>query len=96
MADLPSSTDLTLIPADNNWLPNLCDQLDEHLCQIEWRLGLEINNRGNRFHLIGEPQGRVPVMHSISFIFFNARDVVCHPLVSRIVSPCDAYDQEAR
>jgi len=48
------SYDLTLEPADNTRLANLCGQLDEHLRQIERRLGVEINNRGNLFTIIGE------------------------------------------
>jgi len=35
-------------------LANLCGQFDEHLRQIERSLGVEINNRGNRFEVIGE------------------------------------------
>jgi phosphate starvation-inducible PhoH-like protein len=48
--------DFLLEPFDNQRLANLCGQLDEHLRQIENRLGIEINNRGNRFQLIGKPQ----------------------------------------
>ena len=48
------ATDLTLEPADNKWLANLCGELDQHLRQIETRLGVEINNRGNTFRIIGE------------------------------------------
>jgi len=47
--------DLLLQPADNERLANLCGQLDEHLRQIEHRLGVEINNRGHQFRVIGEP-----------------------------------------
>ncbi len=54
VADHPESLDLTLSPEDNHRLANLCGQLDEHLRQIERRLGIEINNRGSRFRLIGE------------------------------------------
>ncbi len=54
MSEHPESLDLLLEPADNQQLANVCGQLDEHLRQIERRLGIEINNRGNRFHLIGE------------------------------------------
>ncbi|MDX1569493.1 MAG: PhoH family protein [Xanthomonadales bacterium] len=35
-------------------LANLCGQFDEHLRQIEMRLGVEINNRGNLFRIIGD------------------------------------------
>ncbi len=46
--------DLVLEPADNQRLASLCGQFDEHLRHIEGRLGVEINNRGNRFQLIGD------------------------------------------
>ncbi|MET0053615.1 MAG: phosphate starvation-inducible protein PhoH, partial [Candidatus Thiodiazotropha sp. 6PLUC10] len=54
MAEHPQSLDLALEPADNSRLANVCGQLDEHLRLIERRLGIEINNRGNHFRLIGE------------------------------------------
>jgi phosphate starvation-inducible PhoH-like protein len=53
--DHPDSLSLELAPENGERLANLCGQLDEHLRQIERRLGIEINNRGNRFRLIGEP-----------------------------------------
>ncbi len=45
--------EITLDPADNQRLANLCGQFDEHLRLIERRLGIEINNRGNVFRIIG-------------------------------------------
>jgi len=51
----PAICDLELEPPDNARLANLCGQLDGHLRQIEHRLGIEINSRGNRFRLIGTP-----------------------------------------
>ena len=50
----PLSADLVLEPADNERLANLCGPLDEHLRQVERRLGVEINNRGNNFHVSGD------------------------------------------
>ncbi len=49
-----TSLDIILEPADNQRLANLCGQFDEHLHQIETRLGVEVNNRGNHFRVIGE------------------------------------------
>lgn len=49
----PLSADLVLDPSDNNRLANLCGPLDEHLRQVERRMGVEINNRGNTFQVIG-------------------------------------------
>ncbi len=47
------SAKLNLEPVDNERLANLCGSLDAHLRQIERRLGVEINNRGNSFRIIG-------------------------------------------
>ncbi|UEX78771.1 PhoH family protein [Spiribacter halobius] len=54
MAAQPEAIDFTLNPPDNNRLANLCGQFDEHLRQVERRLGVEIKNRGHRFRIIGE------------------------------------------
>jgi phosphate starvation-inducible PhoH-like protein len=51
----PKASELVLTPEDNERLANLCGQFDQHLRQIEGRLGVEINNRGNAFQVIGEP-----------------------------------------
>ncbi len=48
------SIDIVLEPADNPRLANLCGPLNEHLNQMEKRLGIEINNRGNEFSITGE------------------------------------------
>ncbi|RMG27589.1 MAG: PhoH family protein [Gammaproteobacteria bacterium] len=50
----PVTTDVLLEPADKERLASLCGQFDEHLRQIEGRLGVEISSRGNRFRVIGE------------------------------------------
>jgi phosphate starvation-inducible PhoH-like protein len=42
-----------LEPANNSLLANLCGQFDEHLRQIEKRLGVRISNRGNHFRVVG-------------------------------------------
>jgi len=51
-----SVRDIVLEPADNTRLANLCGQFDEHLRQIERRLGVDIANRGNRFRVTGQPE----------------------------------------
>jgi phosphate starvation-inducible PhoH-like protein len=45
---------MVLEPADTERLANLCGQFDQHLKQIEERLGVEIFCRGNIFTLRGE------------------------------------------
>ena len=54
MSIQPQSIDLELTPEDNARLANLCGQFDQHLRQLERRLGIEIGNRGSSFRLIGE------------------------------------------
>ena len=48
------SIDVSLEPVDNERLAELCGQFDNHLRQLEQRLGVEINSRGNQFRIIGE------------------------------------------
>jgi len=49
--------ELVLDPADNERLAALCGPLDEHLRQVEARLGVSVNRRGNRFRVSGERAG---------------------------------------
>jgi phosphate starvation-inducible PhoH-like protein len=51
----PRAVELTLAPADNQRLANLCGALDENLRQIETALDVTIARRGDRFALRGEP-----------------------------------------
>ena len=48
------AVDFVLEPADNERLAKLCGQFDAHLHQLEQRLGVEINSRGNSFRIIGD------------------------------------------
>ena len=50
------TAEFVLTPPDNDRLANLCGPMDGHLRQIERRLGVEINNRGNHFRIIGTQQ----------------------------------------
>ncbi len=47
------SCDITLKPFDNKRLLSLCGRFDEHLHQIEHRLGVDLIIRGNVIHLSG-------------------------------------------
>ena len=53
MSKQAHSVDISLEPADNERLAELCGQFDAHLRQVEQRLGVEINSRGNQFRIIG-------------------------------------------
>lgn len=48
------TSELKLEPANNSRLANLCGQTNEHLRLLERHLGVEINNRGNSFRIIGD------------------------------------------
>ena len=52
----PSQHSILLEPNDARHLATLCGQLDQHLRQIEQRLGVKIHARGNRFGLSGDPE----------------------------------------
>ena len=49
--------EIVLEPADNSRLANLGGQFDDNLRQIERRLGIRINHRGNRFRISGPTDG---------------------------------------
>ncbi|MDX9740269.1 MAG: PhoH family protein [Gammaproteobacteria bacterium] len=49
----PETCELVLEPEDNQRLASLCGQFDENLREVERRLGVELNNRGNVFRIIG-------------------------------------------
>lgn len=55
MTTSESTRHLTLTPADNKRLAMVCGELGENLRIIERHLGIEINNRGNEFQIIGIP-----------------------------------------
>jgi phosphate starvation-inducible protein PhoH and related proteins len=54
LKDQSESLAFVLEPTDNSRLANLCGSLNEHLRQVERRLGVEINNWGNHFNVIGD------------------------------------------
>lgn len=51
---MPSSQTLTLSPENNEQLANLCGPFDEHVREIERRVGVEIANRGYVFQITGD------------------------------------------
>ncbi|WKZ13200.1 MAG: PhoH family protein [Gammaproteobacteria bacterium] len=53
MSTTIETEELILEPADNRILANLCGQCDEHLRQLEQRIGVQIGNRGNHFRVMG-------------------------------------------
>ena len=53
-----------LSPIDNERLANLCGHLDEHLRMLERGFGIEVNNRGSKFQIIG-PVGFLAVAQAV-------------------------------
>ncbi|GMQ74894.1 MAG: PhoH family protein [Gammaproteobacteria bacterium] len=51
--DLTAVYDIRLEPADNERLANVCGPFDQHLKQLERRLGVDIVSRGNSFQVSG-------------------------------------------
>ena len=66
--------DFTLEPEDNAQLANLCGPFDEHLRQIELRLGVEINHRGHVFQVIGETPVARAAEKVLTQLYAAARD----------------------
>ncbi|MFW2373450.1 MAG: PhoH family protein [Gammaproteobacteria bacterium] len=68
---MTQSLDIDLSPVDNTRLANLCGPFNEHLRQIESRLGVEINNRNHHFQLIGEPDALKVVAEIIKSLYLD-------------------------
>ncbi|MDG4595298.1 MAG: PhoH family protein [Candidatus Contendobacter sp.] len=75
----PKFQDLLLEPADNARLATLCGNLDEHLRQIERRLGVEINNRGHQFRVIGEPHAVAVAVAVLEAMYRTTQDETLTP-----------------
>ncbi|MDY6943701.1 MAG: PhoH family protein [Pseudomonadota bacterium] len=71
--------DFDLEPLDNERLANLCGRFDEHLRQVERRLGVEINNRGNHFRLIGPQSALVPAVALVKDLYRHTAEETLTP-----------------
>lgn len=69
-----TSSDLFLSPSDNRRLMSLCGRFDEHLRQIEKRLGVELHNRGHSFHIIGEKNAVELAESLLKILYEQTRD----------------------
>jgi len=58
---------------------NLCGQFDQHLRQLENRLGVGINNRGNLFQLTGTPQSVQLGINLLHDLYRETADTVLSP-----------------
>lgn len=73
------SVSILLEPEDNQRLANLCGQFDEHLRQLERRLGVEINNRGANFSVIGEATSTAVTIELIRDLYELTADETLQP-----------------
>ena len=78
MSTQPQTLDLVLDPEDNARLANLCGPLEQHLRQIERRLGIEISNRGLSFRLMDD-DGILAAGHEVAFLQFEVPVAVPGP-----------------
>jgi phosphate starvation-inducible PhoH-like protein len=65
------SQQLSLEPYDSQRLASLCGRLDEHITQISNRLGIEILNRGNLFHLSGDAAAVQMARHVLNDLYIQ-------------------------
>lgn len=68
-----------LEPADTERLMNLCGQFDQHLRQIEHRLGIELSNRGNLFQITGTALTVPLTINLLKDLYREAADTVLSP-----------------
>ncbi len=72
----PQQRDFALEPEDSERLANLCGPLDEHLRQMELRLGVEIANRGHVFRVTGEAKAAAAAEKLLRRLFEDAASEV--------------------
>ena len=68
-----------LSPADNPRLANLCGHLDEHLRMMERSFGVEINNRGVKFQIIGKAEALTEVQDVIHELYTETAQTILVP-----------------
>jgi len=73
------SISFELSPSDNARLANLCGHLDEHLRMMERGFGVEINNRGGKFQVIGEAASLANVQEVIHELYAETSQSVLEP-----------------
>lgn len=73
------SVSFELSPADNPRLANLCGHMDEHIRMLERGFGVEINNRGIKFQVIGAADKLARVQEVIHDLYADTADTVLVP-----------------
>jgi phosphate starvation-inducible PhoH-like protein len=77
--DNPTQRDFVLQPDDAARLANLAGPLDEHLRQIEARLGVHIANRGNQFRVTGGEAETLAAERLLKQMFAEAGEETFNP-----------------
>jgi phosphate starvation-inducible PhoH-like protein len=73
------SVSFELSPADNPRLANLCGHMDEHIRMMERGFGVEINNRGVKFQVIGPAAVLVLVQEVLHELYAETAQQVLVP-----------------
>ena len=79
MPNTLTTLQLQLEPDDNERLASLCGQFDEHLRQIERRLGVELANRGNHFTILGPERAAQAAVKVVQSLFEASQEEVITP-----------------
>lgn len=94
MSAKPQAGELTLEPADNHRLAELCGQFDGHIRQIERHLGVEINNRGNNFRIIGDPASVAEARRVLSSLYAETAQATLSPSqVQMLLQSAEAVEE---
>ncbi|HIC45170.1 MAG TPA: PhoH family protein [Methylophaga aminisulfidivorans] len=73
------SISFELSPADNPRLANLCGHMDEHIRMMERGFGVEINNRGVNFQIIGPADTLTLIQEVIHDLYAETAQTVLAP-----------------
>jgi phosphate starvation-inducible PhoH-like protein len=73
------SISFELSPADNSRLANLCGHMDEHIRMMERGFGVEINNRGVNFQIIGPADTLTLIQEVIHDLYAETAQTVLAP-----------------
>jgi len=70
--------EIDLEPSDNQRLASLCGPFDDNIKQIERRLGVEINHRGNAFSIVGQAHTSSAALEILKTLYVNTAPVRGH------------------
>jgi len=73
------SISFELSPTDNDRLANLCGHLDEHLRMMERGFGVEVNNRGGKFQIIGPVEVLAGVQEVVHELYAETSQSILAP-----------------